>query len=206
MTPDYRSQTTYILIDGMQAYRNLGPGLLITNSENVVVDGCTFSDNRGNIDVHRSETILINNTSIVGMSRELQLLEATQIGLSSVLCPNQQTYLSAVEMNSFTRSRQGTGLSLKNLDISGFSDIEKCEEYVISVDAQVGLKIVHSMMFNLQKVNFISPLFFSLVRELSISSPSSQAYELRTAPRALTFVRAFETLSETFTLSTRTAA
>lgn len=162
MTPDYRSQTTNILLDGMQAYRNSGPGLLITNSENVVVDGCTFSDNRGNIDVHRSETILINNTSIVGMSRELQLLEATQqIGLSSVLCPNQQTYLSAVEMNSFTRSQQGNGLSLKNLDISGFSNLDKCKECVISVDAEVGLKIVPSIMCNLRKVNFISPLFFS---------------------------------------------
>jgi hypothetical protein len=87
MTSNYRAQSTSILLAGMRAYRNSGPGILVMNSENVILDGSHFSDNRGNIDVHRSESVQIKNTSIVGKSEEVELLEATQPGLSTLLCP-----------------------------------------------------------------------------------------------------------------------
>jgi hypothetical protein len=139
MTSNYRAQTTSILLDEMRSYRNSGPGILIVNSENVILDGSQFSDNRGNIDVHRSESVQIKNTSIVGKSEEVELLEATQSGLSTLLCPNRQTVISAVHIHSFTRARQGSGVSVEDVDISGFVDINNCKEYAFQVDPEVSL-------------------------------------------------------------------
>jgi hypothetical protein len=137
MTSEYRADSASILLDSMYAYRNSGPAILLINSQNVFIDNSHFADNRGNIDVHRSENVLINNTSIIGMSQELRRLESAQRGLPSVLCPDRRTYVTGIEMHAFTRSRQGNGVSLENVVMSDFTDIKKCKEYAFKVDPEV---------------------------------------------------------------------
>ena len=137
MTSDYRSQPTTKLLGGIRAFKNSGPGILISNSENVIIEGGHFSDNRGNIDMHRSEDVQIRNVSIVGKSKELELLEVTQPLLSAALCPNRQTVISAIGFRSFTRAGRGTGMTVQDVDISGFEDISTCKEYAFLLDPEV---------------------------------------------------------------------
>ena len=100
------------------------------NFENVILDGSHFSDNQGNI-------VQIKNTSIVGKSEEAELLEATQTGLSTMLCP-RRTMLSFRD-SFFTRARQGNGVSVEDVDISGFADVKICKEYLFQVDPEMSL-------------------------------------------------------------------
>jgi hypothetical protein len=58
MTSEYRAVSASILLDSRYAYRNSGPAMLLTSSQNILIDNSHFADNRGNIDVHRSEFFL----------------------------------------------------------------------------------------------------------------------------------------------------
>ena len=153
------------LIEEVEIYRNAGVGLTIAESTNVINDGGIFSDNRGsNVDVHRSENILINNTSIVGKSDTYDRLETTHSGLANFLCPDRRVEISAVEIHSFTRNRGGHGITLENVAISGIDDIKNCKEYAILIDPEVSRrKTPQDMNNSTQATNTLDPGHFSRV-------------------------------------------
>ena len=143
MLQSYDGLPNFLLKDN-KAFRN-ALGMLVLNSEQVFISGGTFSDNRGNIDIHRSEGVQVTNTRIVGKSKDIELLEVTQKGPSTSLCPNRQTILTAIDIHSFTRSRQGNGVIIDGIDISGFTDINKCKEYAFRIDPEVSTEQIPSI-------------------------------------------------------------
>lgn len=137
MGSSYLSNITALALEGVAAYRNAGPGVLIYNSDNVVINNATFQDNRGNIDIDTAERVLVSNSRFVGYSHEMQLLESTEQS-TWTLCEDRQVSLFGIRIPTFTRSRQTKGLQLENATFDAFSDVKVCKEYVLSVDPTPG--------------------------------------------------------------------
>ena len=116
-------------------YRNLGFGVKLDYGDSISIRDGDFSDNRRHIYAHRSENITVEDSSIVGMSSEHRLLEDTQSSITK-FCPNRQTQLTGIEIQSFTRFRNGNGVTVNNVGMSGFSDL-LCRENAFRVSPEV---------------------------------------------------------------------
>jgi len=129
MTGEYVS--SQLVLEDLKAYRNAGPGLLVVNSENVVVQSSFFSDNRASIDLDHSGAIVVQNSEITGLSDYQMILEATQPDVTP-LCPGPNYKVNGIEMHSFTRSQNAEGLFIDDVKFSGFKDVLECKQVAIS--------------------------------------------------------------------------
>jgi hypothetical protein len=141
MTSAYRAEPSPFELAGLRAYRNMGIGMLIMDSEHVTLKDATFSDNRRAIHVQRSESVSISDTTIVGLSQEHRLLEATQSGAPK-LCPSRTTVVGGIEMPSYTWTRDGDGIMIENTSISGFSNLVCNNPYAFKINTEVSIPFV----------------------------------------------------------------
>jgi hypothetical protein len=141
MTYTNRTEQSPFELAGLRAYRNLGIGMLVMDSEHVTLKNGTFSDNRRAIHVQRSESMSISDTTIVGLSPEHRLLEATQSGAPK-LCPSRVTVVGGIEMPSFTRTRDGDGITIENTSMSGFSNLDCNNRYAFKISTEVSIPSV----------------------------------------------------------------
>ena len=121
----------------LRVYRNVGFGLSLDNTNYVSIIKGDFSDNRRHIYVLHSENVLISDTTIVGMSSEVREIDATQSNAIG-FCPSRRTLLAGIEFQTFSRSRQGNGLTVENTVMQGFSDVF-CKETALKIDSEVRL-------------------------------------------------------------------
>jgi hypothetical protein len=108
------------------------------DSDHVTLKDGTFSDNRRAIHVQRSESVSISDTTIVGLSPDYRLLEATQSGAPR-LCPLKTTVVGGIEMPSFTRTRDGGGIMIENTSMSGFSNLGCKNPYAFKINTEVSI-------------------------------------------------------------------
>jgi hypothetical protein len=111
------------------------------DSDHVTLKDGTFSDNRRAIHVQRSESVSISDTTIVGLSPDYRLLEATQSGAPR-LCPLKTTVVGGIEMPSFTRTRDGDGIMIENTSMSGFSNLGCKNPYAFKTNTEVSIHFV----------------------------------------------------------------
>jgi hypothetical protein len=75
------------------------------------------------------------------MSPERRLLEATQSGAPKIY-PSQTTAVGGIDMPSFTRTRDGGGITIENTSISGFSNLGCNNPYAFKINTEVSIPLV----------------------------------------------------------------
>lgn len=121
----------------IKVHRNAGKGLVLSNTGYITVTESHFMDNRGSIHIENSDTVSVHNTTIVGYSDELLMIESTAATIK--MCPDRSTQLAGIHFAPNTKTPEKNGLDMKNCIFSGFDDIKICKEHIVSIDDAIGL-------------------------------------------------------------------
>ena len=116
-TPGYMPVAT-ATIEGLKAYRNDASGIFIHRCHNIVLSDSLFADNNIGVDIDRAEGIEVHDTVIIGESESyLQLMARQAVG---EVC--RQRRLKGLDLHTWKLHKDEGGVSITNVDFSGFSD------------------------------------------------------------------------------------
>ena len=116
-TPGYMPVVTATL-EGLKAYRNDASGIFIHRCHNIVLSDSLFADNNIGVDIDRAEGIEVHDTVIIGESESyLQLMARQTVGK---VC--RQRKLKGLDLHTWKLHKEEGGVSITNVDFSGFSN------------------------------------------------------------------------------------
>jgi hypothetical protein len=115
-------------------YRNKNDGLFFHNSRNLAVEGGIFADHRESLDIDRAENITIRDLRIIGISDDYRVLMREQD--ADDIC-RTDSWMSGIELHSFTRDMDFDGATIENVTFSGFDGTRCLSSSAFEVDDEV---------------------------------------------------------------------
>lgn len=124
--------STESIFTGLKVYRNTGTGIFIHKVQYFGLTGSIFSDNDKSIDLDRSEAIEVSDTTIIGMSESYSALMARETSTGKIC--SAQGRASGIELHSWRLRNVEGAVSVKNVDIRGFGELDCRDPSAIQMD------------------------------------------------------------------------
>ena len=133
---------TIATIDGLKAYRNDASGIFVHKNYNIVIVNGLFADNNIGVDIDRAQGIAVSDTVIIGESASYRQLMARQpVG---TVCSRGE--LKGLDLHTWKLDKEHGGVTITNVDFSGFSKAACDFPSSIHMDDMVSLDLLRSLV------------------------------------------------------------
>lgn len=131
------------VFDGIKSFRNDASGIFLHKNYNILIQNSLFADNNIGIDIDRAEGIEVRDSVIIGESDSYRrLMERQEVDR---VCSRNKVI--GIDLHTWTIFQGFGGSTLKNIDISGFSNTACPQPRALNMDDHVSTKRLRCWSF-----------------------------------------------------------
>jgi len=152
------------IFDNTRSYKNRQDGIFFHNSQDLTVRGGILADNQIGADFDRADNILIDGTTVIGVTPRFREIIDTQVG---TLAHNE--VVVGIELHGFATDSSLGGATIRDVTFSEFADTRSDHTALIQIDSEkwTGNFDFWTTIEGVQITDDVTPLQFNFFKAAS---------------------------------------